>query len=104
MKPDRILVGCVLASLCLLSGGAWAQKGRITEFSSGITAGAFPFRITAGPDGNLWFTEYLGDRIGKITTAGVVSEYSSGITAGAGPYDITAGPDGNLWFTESTGN
>jgi hypothetical protein len=27
--------------------------------------------ITAGPDGNLWFTEFIGDRIGRITTGAV---------------------------------
>jgi hypothetical protein len=34
----------------------------------GITAGATPFGITAGPDGHLWFTEQGLDRIGRITT------------------------------------
>src|ERR1700687_3806642 len=102
MKPCRILLGCMLASLCLLSGGAWAQV--VTEFSTGITAGAQPWAITAGPDGNLWFTEISGNRIGRITPLGVVTEFSAGITAGAVPYGITAGPDGNLWFAEYGGN
>ena len=90
------------ALLGLVAGDARAQI--VTEFSSGITAGAAPDGITAGPDGNLWFTESGADRIGKITPTGVVTEYSFGITAGAAPYDITAGPDGNLWFTETVGN
>ena len=67
-----------------------------------MTAGAQPTSIVAGPDGNLWFTEFNGgNRIGRITTAGVITEFSTGITAGALPYGITAGPDGNLWFTEA---
>ena len=33
------------------------------------------FAITAGPDGNLWFTEPNLERIGRITPAGVVSEF-----------------------------
>jgi virginiamycin B lyase len=37
-----------------------------------------PAGITAGPEGNVWFTENGGDRIGKITTAGVVTEYNGG--------------------------
>ncbi|MFZ9669733.1 MAG: virginiamycin B lyase family protein, partial [Solirubrobacterales bacterium] len=57
-----------------------------------------------GPDGNMWFTELSGNRIGKITPAGVITEYSAGITAGAAPYGIAAGPDGNMWFTERNGN
>jgi hypothetical protein len=38
----------------------------VTEFSAGITAGSGPSGIAGGPDGNLWFTEYNGDRIGRI--------------------------------------
>src|ERR1022692_4612572 len=99
MKPRRALLGCIPASsLCLLSGGAGAQV--ITEFGVGITAGALPFDITAGPDGNLWFTENQGNRIGRITPLGAVTEFSVGISPSAGPGEITAGPDGNLWFTE----
>ena len=76
--------------------------GLITEFT-GMTVGAGPSGITAGPDGNLWFTELNGDRIGRITPAGLITEFT-GMTAGAGPTGITAGPDGNLWFTERFGN
>ena len=28
--------------------------------------------IAAGPDGNIWFTEQLGKKIGRITPAGVI--------------------------------
>ncbi len=38
MKPCRILLGCMLASLSVLCGGASAQV--VTEFSAGITVGA----------------------------------------------------------------
>jgi streptogramin lyase len=101
MKTSRVLLGCILALVGLLSGSAGAQI--ITEFSAGITPGASPTNITAGPDGNLWFTEPGINRIGRITPAGVVTEFSAGITAGAGLAGITAGPDGNLWFTEQYG-
>ena len=80
--------------------GRITTTGVVTEFSTGITAGAGPNFITVGSDGNLWFTEYYGNRIGRITTAGVVTEFSTGISTGAKPSGITAGPDGNLWFTE----
>ena len=45
--------------------------------------GQRPDGIAAGPDGNLWFTEDDGDRIGRITPAGVVTEFSAGITPAA---------------------
>ncbi|MHB8146280.1 MAG: Vgb family protein [Vulcanimicrobiaceae bacterium] len=69
------------------------------------TSSARPLGITAGPDGNLWFTEYngLGHKIGRITTGGTITEYSLP-TSDAYPVGITTGPDGNLWFTEQEGN
>ncbi len=62
-----------------------------------------PIEITVGPDGNLWFTESDGNRIGKITTAGVITDFPVP-TPFSNPARITAGPDGNLWFTETLGN
>jgi len=66
------------------------------------TPGSFPDQIVSGPDGNLWFTEYLVDQIGRITPAGAITSFP--ISAGAGPTAIVAGRDGNLWFTEQAGN
>ena len=72
-----------------------------TEFAVGLTAGSGPALIAAGGDGNMWFTEFNGSRIGRITPAGVITEFSTGITPAANLYGITAGPDGNIWFTEN---
>jgi streptogramin lyase len=76
----------------------------ITEFTAGINGNSVPTGITAGPDGNLWFTEQSIDRIGRITPAGIVTEFGAGISGSSGLNSIAAGPDGNLWFTESGGN
>ena len=73
----------------------------ITEFGENTFAGAMIYGITAGPDGNLWFTELSANKVGKITPAGDITEFGAGISANAGPYEITAGPDGNLWFAEN---
>jgi streptogramin lyase len=70
------------------------------DVTAGISAGARHAGIAAGPDGNVWFADYAGDRIGRITPGGAVTEFSTGLSPLAGPYDIAAGPDGNLWFTE----
>jgi streptogramin lyase len=37
--------------------------GTITEYGGSLSA---PYGITAGPDGNLWFTEFNNGKIGKI--------------------------------------
>src|SRR5205823_1158123 len=66
------------------------------------TGGGAPLAITSGADGNLWFTEESGNKIGRITTAGVITEFPVP-TSGVLPADITVGPDGNLWFTEIAG-
>jgi virginiamycin B lyase len=58
--------------LCLLIGvltltapSALALSGKIREFAV-PTAGSLPIGITAGPDGNLWFTEFAGNQIGQL--------------------------------------
>src|SRR5208283_5170164 len=62
--------------------------------------------ITAGPDGNVWFTEYDGNNIGFITPGALnptITEFhlpNCGVSCAVGPTGITLGPDGNLWFTE----
>jgi virginiamycin B lyase len=74
----------------------------ITEFAV-PTAGTQPVFITAGPDGNLWFTEQNGNEIGRITTTGVITEFAPP-TANSVPQGISSGPDGNVWFTEYSAN
>jgi streptogramin lyase len=89
-------------------------SGIVTQYSSGISqTGALIGGLAAGPDGNIWFTEYYFgyptpgatvNRVGKITPSGVVTEYSAGITLNSEVIQIAAGPDGNMWFTELSVN
>src|SRR5579863_9575317 len=95
--------------------GRMTPAGKVSEFSLPIhqyPAGSNPIKapagsgagqplaITAGPDGNLWFTELLqngGSSIGRITTSGNITEFPlSSVTTF--PSSITAGSDSNLWF------
>ncbi len=59
-----------------------------------------PNFIAAGPEGNMWFTEQVGNRIGRITPSGVVTEFSTGLSPASFPLGIALGPDGNMWFAE----
>src|SRR5690606_5319601 len=61
-----------------------------------------PRDITVGPDGNLWFTEVTGNKIGRITpdAPNTITEFPLP-TANSRPLGIVAAPDGNLWFGES---
>ena len=55
-------VAAVSLGMVLLASTAGAAVPTITESGAGITARSEPTEITAGPDGNLWFTEYVGGR------------------------------------------
>ena len=61
------------------------------------------YAMTAGPDGQVWFTEQQGSIfqggahffVGSINpTTLAISEHPVGYATGG----ITTGPDGNLWF------
>jgi virginiamycin B lyase len=75
----------------------------ITEFppSGSLPLPSQPDGITVGPDGALWFTEFAGNSIGRITTAGAITHYP--LPQGNGsPTDIAVGPDNRIWFTEES--
>jgi streptogramin lyase len=48
----------------------------VTEFFI-LTVNSEPLGIAAGPDGNLWFTEFAGAKVGRVTP----------------PETLTVGPD-----------
>ena len=110
LARNRLWGAGLLLALCSTGSAQYA----ISQYPGPTT----PFGIAAGPDGNLWFTDYgvfsnppiNPSSIGCITPAGVVVEYTASATAGSNPSGIAAGPDGNLWYTEmgnpkwSTGN
>jgi streptogramin lyase len=80
-----------LEDRCLLS---------ISEFPV-PTPSATTWSITSGSDGNLWFTERDGNKVGMINpTTHAISEFTVP-TASSSPIGITSGPDGNLWLTEN---
>ena len=61
------------------------------------TTGVNPFTLANGPDGNLWFTDGPGKRIGRVPPAGGAPTY---FALASEPTWLTAGPDGNIWFVE----
>jgi streptogramin lyase len=67
------------------------------------TPNSRPRGIAAGPDGNLWVTEEIGNKIARVTPTGTITEFALP-TPQSYPWGITTGPDGNLWFTEYQGN
>jgi virginiamycin B lyase len=94
--PVVLLVACAMLAGPVPAGRAASTQAAATASTTAITPGSKPLEITTGPDGNLWFTEFTGRRVGRLTPAGTVTEFG----VGARPMGIAAGPDGNVWFTE----
>ena len=107
LRRPIVLVGIAVLVVVLAGGIVWLvlpHVGSISEFPIPTTdAIRLGSGIAAGPDGNLWFTERYGHKIGRITPNGKISEFPIP-TSESHPLGITAGPDGNLWFTEENGN
>jgi virginiamycin B lyase len=65
------------------------------------TNGSFPMRLRLDQRGRVWFTEFLGNRIGVYDpSSNLVREYAIP-TNSSGPTDLTFDSRGNLWFSEA---
>src|SRR5206468_4397493 len=96
------ILACVLViGFVAAAAAATGAPPPIAEFAV-PTSNSAPRGITAAPDGNLWFTEEAGNKIGRISPSGAISEFP--LAVGAMPGGIVAGPDGNLWVTERGAN
>jgi virginiamycin B lyase len=87
------------------SNAIWATdlRGRIVHVYTIPTPNSQPWGIVRGRDGALWFTEWAGNKVGRVTTAGAFTEYPLP-TPGAKPQGIARGGDGSIWFVESAAN
>jgi virginiamycin B lyase len=86
--------------------------GRHHRFSI-PTPDSGPRALSAGADGNVWFSEFKTAKIGRITPQGKITEFplprpdiGPGVvtefsipTPHSGPINIAVGPDKNIWFT-----
>jgi streptogramin lyase len=97
LVPRRPLL---LGAFLLLTSAGVAQQGPRVHFRSWPipTPDSEPIEITAGPDGNLWFTQQDASQVTRVTPQGVITEFP--LPTLGFPSDITAGPDGNVWFSE----
>src|SRR5260370_1490115 len=63
------------------------------------TKGAHPHDPAVAPDGSLWFTEQLQNKLGRLHPAsGTFKEYAMQIED-SGPHGLVADASGNIWFT-----
>ena len=114
MRHRFILIAALISGITALSVGLLpANAGKVpvgTMRQVNLPAPFAPQEITAGPDGNMWFTDNFhpfGDPaaydVGRVTPAGVVTTFKAPApTTGCqcvGAAGITTGSDGNVWFT-----
>jgi hypothetical protein len=104
VRPPRslLLLWLVSGQIVLVAVTPARAVPRIQEYRFPVPASG-PRGSAAGPDGNVWFTETSGNRIGRITTEGVLTEYRVH-RPNSLSIEIAAGPDGRMWFTELAGN
>ena len=79
--------------------GKQTADGAITEYAlypaGGFSGYGDAASITAGPDGNMWFTLPTAKSVARITPDGVITKFHVSVSAAG----ISTGSDGNLWFT-----
>ncbi len=79
--------------------GRIALDGTQSNYPASLTAYIEPYGITAGTNGDLWFTAPAGNQVSNITTNGVITNFPlPGVNEG--PAGITLGPDNRPWFAE----
>jgi virginiamycin B lyase len=100
--------GCVLAGPLVAPARAPAAIGNVTNYTSASIRN--PVYITTGPDGALWWTNFLGDSLGFLdpknpADIGNLRSLVGGIRSPAG---IAVGPSifgtSVLWFTNIGNN
>src|SRR5260370_30501684 len=105
-KRYRRVLLAMIVLLCAV-GGLAGRALALTFSEFPIPTGASsPITITPGPDGALWFTEALSNKIARITPAGAITEFSLPtnipgffVDGNNRPCAITRGPDRALWYT-----
>ena len=112
MTYSRLLRAAIAATALTFTSVTGVVAQTITEFPVPMpnpSVPSLPTGITAGPDGNVWFTDQGNLNlqtspptvlsIGLITPTGAISQFSLSARPFQGPSGIVTGPDGALWFT-----
>ena len=99
-KPSGIVVGPD-NNIWVGLPNSVARIGVIDNVVTNFATAGPVVQLTAGADGNVWFTDDIG-KIGNVTPTGTVTEFPIPQYARAPyghAYDIVTAPDGTYWFT-----
>jgi streptogramin lyase len=80
-------------------GGGCGGFSHIDVFRD-LVGSNFTRSIVAGPDGNLWATVELGQRLVQVTPAGIYTDWPN--PGAVRLFDLVVGPDNHLWVTEAS--
>jgi virginiamycin B lyase len=104
-----LFVGEILA-IALPGHHAPGTPAEVTELNVTIrewpvpTKGAHPHDPAVGPDGSLWFTEQMVNKLGRLDPkTGEFKEYPLVEGKNSGPHGLVADREGNIWFTANFG-
>ena len=78
-----------------MPGNVLRTNSRVLVTEAPDPPGAFPNRITVGPDRAIWFTELNAGKLGRIDRADQLTEYP----VSGGPVGVTTGPGHALYVT-----
>lgn len=76
----------------------WHLRGKTFQRHAIPTANAHPSVLVGDEAGNLWFTEWYGNKIGRIAADGKLTEYPLPLEEEM-PMALTVGDDGKVWFS-----
>lgn len=95
------------AAICLMYGSKTADvaelKATIREWDV-PTKGAKPYATAISPDGSVWFTEEMANKIGRLNPkTGEFKEFSLSGEKAVRPHGVATDHDGSIWFAASSG-
>ena len=71
--PTPAVIAATASGIPTVTAKFQPGGGPIVEYTI-PTANSVPKEIRTGPDGNLWFVEYNGNKVAKLTTSGAFTE------------------------------
>jgi streptogramin lyase len=86
-------------------GDTWTSVYTVTSLAAccltipGVIGLSGPGQLAAGPNGNIWFTEFASGSLG-LANAGLAVEETPP-TKDSGPFGVVATDDNSVWFTET---
>jgi virginiamycin B lyase len=98
MSIPKLTTGAILVTAVVTLVAARSANVSIKEWSV-PTPNSRPHDPAVAPDGSLWYTGQMANKLGRLDPAtGQIKEFPLK-TPDSGPHGLIADRDGNIWFT-----